>query len=153
MAVFATLPDLVGFVPELSEFNVDASNDLQMASDDILNRLKVSWWTQAASTRMGRENLALDVLQLPPLKVSKLNIPAIKNLTCYRALSAYILPKMSSDLSATGDAFGRKSVHFEKMYASEWETVILLPIYDFDGDGNFEEIERVRVFSRKTLRA
>jgi len=151
--VFATQADLIEFVPDLTEYGLDNTNDLQRASNDVLNRLTVSWWTQAASSRMGRESQVLDALMLPAIKPDRLNAALMVNITCYRALSAYILPKLSSDMAADGDSFGRKSVHFEKMYEAEWNTIRLLSLYDFDGDGNFEEIERVKMQTRRTSRA
>jgi len=152
---YATIADVQMFEPSILDNGIaDFSNELQLATDDLLDTVKTDWWPQAVTRYIGNIGQSQDVnsVAFPILDIARLDILKLKNATVYLALSLYIMPKLSSRRDADGDAFTRKSEHFTKMFKREWDLLGKRAIYDFNNDGQFTDIERARP-ARRLIRA
>lgn len=125
------------------------------ASDDIYNRLVAEWWPDAVSRRYGLLLNSFDVQSnlIPQLDPAFLDTVALEAVTSYRAISHYIMPLLSSDNDANGDMFTRRAARYHDFYLEEWQKLVLLPLYDFNQDTQFTNIERRGPTMKKLLRA
>lgn len=153
---FITDTDLQVFMPDVLTYGISsfATQNLH-ASDDVLNRLINEWWPTAISRRFGLILSTYDVNSplMPTLNQSLLDASSLATLTSYRSLSRYILPMLASDADADGDLFSRRATRYDSFYQDEWQKVLLLPIYDFNQDGQFTNIERRGRPVKRLLRA
>jgi len=151
--MFITESDLQDFIPDIYSYGLNSfTKEIAFAEDDVVNLIKSGWWMDAV-----RKNFLVSESHdiggsfgFYPLDVTKLNAEALKKLTIYRVASGYIYPKLSTFKDVDGDSFSRKADFYKKYYNEEWEIVKKLPLYDFNGDGNFSDLER-RVNSQRTL--
>ena len=115
------------------------TDQIQFATDDVLNKIKSDWWEQVSSP-------------LFTINEDNLNTDALTNLAVYCTLGFYALPFLATERLEKGDSFSRKAKYYRDRYKEEWEVVKLLPLYDFDEDSQFEDSERqgpiVRELSR-----
>ena len=142
MANYAEDTDLQVYETNLLEESGVASfeDQLTLASADILNKIKSSWWTQASPTST-----------ISDFDESKLNVGIIKQLTVYKAFADYIFPKLANFME--DDTFLKKAEFYKEKYREEWDVVKGLPLYDFDGDTEFEDSERRGPIVREVGRA
>jgi len=125
----------------LEEGGVDSYEaQLTLASADILNKIKSSWWPQASPTST-----------ISDFDESKLNVGVIKQLTVYKAFADYIFVKLANFME--DDTFLKKAEFYGEKYREEWDVVKGLPLYDFDGDTVFEDDERRGPITRELGRA
>lgn len=153
---FVTDTDLELFQPDILTFGpATFGAQLIMASDDVFQRLVDEWWPQAIGAFYGLTRSAIDVQYpvLPTLKEASLDKVALRNLVCYRAISHYIMPLLASDADANGDLFTRRAARYQRFYQEEWDKIIDLPIYDFNQDTLFTNIERPIQIARRLRRA
>jgi len=150
---YATNSDLQVFIPKILTFGTtDFGLQLDKASEDVLNLIKADWWPAAVQTRWNAETIDIGPLT-PTIDETKINDAALLNLTCYRAFHHYIFPLLTKDSDADGDNFSRKIDRYRDYFESEWNTVKNLALYDFDGDAQFQDIERRGPTSRRVRRA
>ena len=151
---YAVNADLQVFIAEILDYE-DTESDfgtfLDKASEDVLNLIKAEWWPNAVAARYGNETMDVGVF-LPPLNEDNINDAALKNVTCYRAFYQYIMPYLTKDADEDGDQFSRKIERYTELFADEWATLKLLPLYDFDGDDAFSDTERRGSYGRRTAR-
>lgn len=140
---YATDADLLVIQPNITSFGVVSwLPQLNAASADVLERIKTEWWPEAVTSRFGFQNQAYDINPaFPSFDEAKLNTAAIKNLTIYWALAHYIYPILTKDRD-DADAFSRRMERYQKFYDEEWERVKVKPLYDFNADSQFTDIER-----------
>lgn len=152
MANYATDSDLKDHIESIFDYGPSSfEKDLTKATADVLNKIKAEWWTKAVQSRNGiRETVDYGFL-FPTLNTANLNTAALKSLTVYRAFSAYIFPKMTKFVE--DDVFLRQAEFYADRFKEEWDVVKLLPLYDFDEDASFEDIERRGPMSRRIVRA
>jgi len=151
---FATESDLQDFIPDIfqhgsNNFTADIAN----AEEDVVNLIKSSWYPSAYRSTFISENYDATGSAFIPLDEALLNSAALKKITIYRAASAYIYPKMSTMKDVDGDSFSRKADFYKGMYNDEWDVIKHLPLYDFDEDGNFSDLERRTNNGRRMFRA
>jgi hypothetical protein len=148
--MYADNSDLEDYVSDIFSHGAPSfASELTLASADLLNKVKAEWWPSASQARTAYENT------LSPITLDEayLNTAALKQATIFRALSAYIFPKLSKNVgSADGDVFSAKAEFYRKMYKEEWDTAKMLPLYDFDHDTQFEDIERRGPIPRRVIR-
>lgn len=148
--------DLVEFMPDVLDYGVAsfAAQNLR-ASDDVYNRIFSEWWPTAISRRFGLLMSTFDIQSpiMPTLDPAYLDSVGLKALTVYRAISHYIMPMLASDADANGDLFSRRAVRYDMFYKEEWQKAILLPLYDFNKDTQFTNIERRGRPVKRLLRA
>ena len=129
MANYALDSDLEEYDSTVSEQTIDSFEDqLTKATADILNLVKSAWWPQASG------------LPVSSFEVANLNTEQLRQLTVFKALYSYILPKLAKFLE--GDVFNEKITFYKERFKEEWDVVKNLPLYDFDEDATFEDSER-----------
>jgi len=146
--------DVEAFIPEITSFESPASDFstfYEKASEDVLNLIKAEWWPNAVTKHYGNETIDLGPLT-PSLDEAHINDAALVNLTCYRAFYQYIMPYLTKDDDDDGDAFPRKAERYERAFTEEWAVVKMLPLYDFNQDGQFKDVERRGSYSRRVAR-
>jgi len=141
---YAVDADLVALIPDILEHGVLTwAPELALASSDVLNKIKAGWWPQAVAQTYGALGETVDFgPTAPTLDEANINDAALKLITCYRALEHYIFPKLSADQDDNGNAFTRKAERYANFFQQEWEVIKNLPLYDFNGDAQFTDIER-----------
>jgi len=141
---YATTSDLVALRSDITADVADWSAQLALAESDVLERIKTEWFPNAARSNYGY-GLDLNDWQViqNAFNATYLNTALLKNLTCYRALAAYIYPSLTRDTDDGQDAFSRRAERYASFYAEEWQKVSKMPLYDFDHDSTFEALERV----------
>ena len=139
MADYAQDSDLDNYDETILQQGVASfKNQFTMATADVLNMIKGSWWPKATS------------LPLTSFSEANLNTEALRQLTVYKALYTYILPKLAKFLD--GDTFNEKIKFYKERFQEEWETIKNLPLYDWDEDASFEDSERRGPMSTKVSR-
>lgn len=152
---FITDDDVLQYMPDILDFGQQSFNAQHLkASDDVYEKIFTEWWPNAIIRRYGLTKYRMDILwpTLPTMDVAFLNIPAIKQLTCYRSIGHYIMPMLASNAS-NNDFFMNRATMYQKFYIEEWQKVQRLSLYDFDKDGQFLNIERAGPIHRKVVRA
>jgi len=150
--MFITETDLHDFVPDVYTHGLNSfTKEIAFAEGDVVNLIKSGWWIEAVSKSFFVSELQdFGGFGFYPLDVTKLNSEALKKITVYRAVSGYIYPKLATFKDVDGDSFSRKAEFYKGMYKEEWEVIRKLPLYDFNSDGTFSDLER-RVSSGRTL--
>jgi len=147
--------DLQSVIPDVFSYGIsDFTSALGEAANDVINLIKSSWWPNATRNSFIFETQDVaGALTIAPLDPIYLDSAALRKLVVYRAASAYIYPKLATFQDNDGDAFTRKSEFYRTMYNDEWEVVKQLPLYDFNKDGQFADIERRVNNGRRIWRA
>jgi len=141
MIPYITDTDLAKHVPDINDHNPPSnwSDQIQYGTDDVLNKIKAAWWPQVTDP-------------IYELDESLLNTDALANLAIYCCLGFYALPYLATERDKDGDSFSRKAEYYRGRYNEEWEVVKELPLYDFDGDTQFEDSERQGPIVRELVR-
>jgi len=143
MAIAVTA-DLVALRSDITGHGVsDWAAQLAMSESDVVERVKTAWFPDAARSLFG---YGLDAnsyqVIMGAFDIALLNTAALKNLVCYHAMSYYIYPNLTRDVDDGNDAFSRRAERYKVFYEDEWNRVSKLPLYDFNGDSAFTDIER-----------
>jgi len=143
MAAYANDTDLKTFIPNILKNGVlSFATQLQLASDDVLEMIKVKWWVNAVSSRYALNRETTDwSTYFPKFDETLLNTAQLKNLTCYRALHKYICPMPTNDAD-DADEWTRKEERYKAYFDEEWKKITQMPLYDFNRDSAFSDIER-----------
>lgn len=129
MSNYAQDSDLEKYDSTISQQGIDSfESQFTLATADILNLIKGSWWPNATS------------IPLSSFSETLLNTEQLRQLTVFKALYSYILPKLAKFLE--GDVFNEKITFYKDRFKEEWDVVKNLPLYDFDEDTSFEDSER-----------
>jgi|TARA_B110000977_G_scaffold201857_1_gene299405 hypothetical protein len=125
--MFATNDDLTVYIQDIFDHGVsDWSDELALAETDVTNQIRIRYWDKFE-----------DKAQFDKTKLVETQW---KPATVYRALSAYILPKLST--FRLDDTFMEQTAFYKTQYAEEINTQFQLGIeYDSDGDGSITESE------------
>lgn len=121
MAVFATNQDLMEYAPDVFSQGVDDwTDELAKAQADVVNQVKIKYWQKYHTPG------SLDIELLTASQWTKS--------TVYRALSAYLLPKLAT--FRIDDVFVEQIKFYKERYAEELDTQFALGIeYDTNADG------------------
>ena len=124
---FATNDDLTVYIQDIFDHGVsDWSDELALAETNVTNQIRIRYWDKFE-----------DKAQFDKTKLVETQW---KPATVYRALSAYILPKLST--FRLDDTFMEQTAFYKTQYAEEINTQFQLGIeYDSDGDGSITESE------------
>jgi hypothetical protein len=122
---FADDNDLVTYVPTIFDHGATTfQSELDMAEDDIIREIRVRWYNRRYNRTNWDETL-LDETQWT-------------RATVYRALSAYILPRLST-WRPEGDSFREQVEFYQARYAEELEAEFMEGVrYDYDQDGSID---------------
>lgn len=151
---YAANSDLQVLIPSILDNGVATfAPQLLTASNDVLELIKVNWWVNAVTKNYGFARETVDINPLfPTFDATKVNEAVLVNLTCYRALYQYICPMLTTD-SDTANEWDRKLDRYKEFYSSEWQRLELMPLYDFNNDAQFSDIERRAPRGRRLARA
>ena len=131
---YAQDSDLDTYDKEVRSLSSDTFvNQLNLASGDILNLIKGTWWPSSTN------------ISLSSFDEANLNEAALLQITVFKALGDYIYPSLSQ--FGENDNLKTKADFFKARYLEEWEAIKNLPLYDFDEDASFEDTERPGPFS------
>lgn len=140
---YSTDTDLVQFMPDIRTHGInDFDNDHLEAKNDIDRIIEVKWFQPRLRQRFGKdiELLDGDTDFDPELMLNALT--QLKKASVYRALSEYILPKLSQFQNADGDAFLRRADFFAEKFTQEMDRVLAVGIdYDWDESGTIDDDE------------
>lgn len=133
---FATNQDLQQYTPEIFDQGVDDwSDELALAEDDVVNQVQVRYYNKHHSSI----NFSKD----------RLTAAQWSKATVYRALCAYILPKLST--FRVDDVFLEQLKFYKERYAEELDLQFALGIkYDTNNDGNISAGE-ITEYSQERL--
>ena len=132
---FAQNTDLQQYAPEVFDQGVDDWGDeLALAETDVINAIRINYWNK---------------YETPDLfNSARLTDSQWTKATVYRAMSAYILPKLST-FRPEGDPFMIQLEFYKNRYAEEIETQFALGVeYDHNNDGSVDqasEVERIEL--------
>lgn len=123
--MFATNTDLQKYAPEVFEQGVsDWSVELAEAQSDVENLILMRWFNKFHA----RSNW--DATRLTDAQWTKA--------TVYKAMAAYILPKLST-FRPEGDPFREQLTFYKERFAEEFDLQFGVGIeYDFDNDSVVE---------------
>ena len=149
MAAYAEDFDLKEYDDDIFDHNVSSFEaEIIRASADVLNKIKSEWWPKAIESVSSEDH---DTGLMPAtLDEQYLNTAALKQITIFRALFAYIYPRLSTFID--GDTSREKAAHYKTMFNDEWKVIKGLPLYDFDKDSTFEDTERRGPIGRRLVR-
>lgn len=120
------------------------ADQLAMAEADVIELVKTEWFVEAAKSLYGYGLQGNDYqVVVSQFNIAHLNTSALKNLICYRAMAWYIYPSLTRDTDDGLDAFSRRAERYKAFYEGEWDAIKRMPLYDFNSDSNFEDVERV----------
>lgn len=143
--MIATSYDLLKFRPDILTHGIESWNDqLLLAENLVIERVKTEWFVQAVqNTYIGAMRETVDYNALYPLfDVAYLNKPALITTIVYCALAYFIYPSITKDVDDGNDAFTRRAERYMAFYQDEWNRVSKLPLYDFNKDTSFSDLER-----------
>jgi hypothetical protein len=126
---FATNETLQQYVTDIFDHGVDDFVDeLALAESDVVNQIRIRYWNKFhAAANFDRSRLTLAQWQ---------------KATVYRALHAYIFPKLST--FRVDDVFLEQIKFYKERYAEEMDTQFALGIeYDANGDSDVADSETV----------
>jgi hypothetical protein len=135
---YATNEDLVKLHPTILDHGiVDWTDEIQLAEDDINLIIKTKWFVQEFGSLRTRGMVIAPIFN-PALLVPEQWTKA----TAYRALYAYILPKLST-FRPEGDTFSTAADFFDQRYDEEMDLQLSAGVmYDLNADGTIKESEK-----------
>lgn len=130
---FATNENLHSYAPDVFDQGVDDWGDeLALAETDVVNQIRIRWWNRYEDPTL------FDGTKLTDTQWTKS--------TVYKALYAYILPKLST-FRPEGDPFQTQINFYKERFEDEISVQFGIGIdYDRDGDGSVDantEIDRL----------
>jgi hypothetical protein len=131
MANYATNDDLNALLPSIFDHGVsDFDDELANATADVNRQIEIEWYNR--DFQKGTNRLRFDA--------GLLDAAQWKRATIYRALSAYILPRLSP--FRENDSFQLQMVHYRERYAEEMAAEMAVGVrYDADDSGSVDDTE------------
>ncbi len=135
---FATNTDLQKYAPEVFDQGVDDwTDELSEAQTDVTNMIQYKWWNKVES-RSEFDN-------------TKLSDAQWTKATVYKAMAAYILPKLST-FRPEGDPFREQLTFYKERFEEEFDLQFGLGIkYDYNDDGTIDITTDVEPFDQSRL--
>jgi hypothetical protein len=149
----STDDNLIEYQPDILDYGIDEFTDYHdKARDDILRRLRTEWWVRGKNFKVElgsvRTTYALE------MDDTKLDETQFTKCAVYLVLCEYVLPQLTK-WNATGDEdkFQVMMNHYRKKYDAEFNQILQDGVrYDYDSDGNIEDIEKQPFHSRRMIR-
>ena len=138
---FATNNDLLDYQADIFDHGIDDfTEELAKAEYDVKRKLETDWWNVEVGTR----NRGLTISTTGDFNAARLDATQWTRATVFRALHAYIYPKLST-WRPEGDAFREQLAFYQSRYSEEISAEMALGVkYDFNNDGNNTADERVQ---------
>lgn len=139
---FATNDDLLDYQADIFEHGVDSwTTELASAEYDVLRRIETEWWNVE---RNNSRNRGLIYTVGGTFDATRLIDTQWTRATVFRALSAYILPKLST-WRPEGDSFRELISFYQTRYSEEFSAELAKGVqYDSDDDGSISDSEKVQ---------
>lgn len=130
---FATNNDLLDYQADVFDHGIDDfTEELAKAEYDVLRKIESDWW----NVRNSPNNPSFDAAKLTSTQWTRV--------TVFRALSAYIYPKLST-WRPEGDSFRELQAFYQARYHEEFTAEMALGVkYDYNGDGVIADGDKVR---------
>lgn len=138
---FATNKDLLDYQADIFEHGVDSwTTELASAEYDVLRKIETDWWNVERNYSRRVNYIGLG----GTFDATKLIDTQWTRATVYRALSAYILPKLST-WRPEGDSFRELISHYQTRYNEEFSAELAKGVeYDTNNDNQIDEGEKVQ---------
>jgi hypothetical protein len=138
---FATNKDLLDYQADIFEHGVDSwTTELASAEYDVLRKIETDWWNVERNYSRRVNYIGLG----GTFDAAKLTDTQWRRATVYRALSAYILPKLST-WRPEGDSFRELISHYQTRYNEEFSAELAKGVkYDTNNDNQIDEGEKVQ---------
>ncbi len=135
---FATNTDLQRYAPEVFDQGVDDwTDELTEAQTDVTNMIQYKWWNKVNSRSQFDKNLLVEAQWTKA--------------TVYKAMAAYILPKLST-FRPEGDPFREQLTFYKERFEEEFDLQFGLGIeYDLEDDGEINIETDVNPFDQSRL--
>lgn len=135
---FATNTDLQRYAPEVFDQGVDDwTDELTEAQTDVTNMIQYKWWNKVNSRSQFDKNLLVETQWTKA--------------TVYKAMAAYILPKLST-FRPEGDPFREQLTFYKERFEEEFDLQFGLGIeYDENDDGTIDIETDVNPFDQSRL--
>ena len=135
---FATNTDLQKYAPEVFDQGIDDwTDELSEAQTDVTNMIQYKWWNKVNSRSM------FDKTKLTDAQWTKV--------TVYKALAAYVLPRLST-FRPEGDPFREQLAFYKERFEEEFDLQFGLGIeYDDNDDGTVDLETDVNTFDQSRL--
>ncbi len=135
---FATNTDLQRYAPEVFDQGVDDwTDELTEAQTDVTNMIQYKWWNKVNSRSQFDKNLLVEAQWTKA--------------TVYKAMAAYILPKLST-FRPEGDPFREQLTFYKERFEEEFDLQFGLGIeYDEEDDGTINIETDVNPFDQSRL--
>lgn len=145
---FATNSDLVKYYPTAMDHGVaDWTADLTQAQGDVETLIKTRWFNQEFGQTRTRT-----VVGQPTYNPALLTESQWTRATVYRALSCYILPKLST-FRPEGDAFREQLAFFQNRFDEEFNLQVGSGVeYDLNNDNTVTSSEKFAVEQNRLYR-
>ena len=140
-----TQADLEKFFPDLANYGLGSIADyISYAEADVIDYFSYIWFPNALA-KFSQLNTGTNVnnpkFALPTFDMAKLNINLVKNLITFKCLGDYIFITLMKTTAEGEDSFYARAVYFQDKYEQELARVTNAPIYDFNGDGVFDNLD------------
>jgi hypothetical protein len=138
---FATNANLLDYQADIFDHGIDDfTAELAKAQYDVARRLETDWWNVERNSRSRGINLTTG----GQFDINKLTASQWTRCTVFRALSAYIYPKLST-WRPEGDAFREQLAFYQARFSEEIVQEMAVGVqYDFNDDGTTQANERVQ---------
>lgn len=135
---FATNNDLLTYQADIFDHGIDDfTNELAMAEYDVKRKLETDWWNVEFNTR----TRGVNIISSGVFDADNLVTAQWTRATVFRALAAYIYPKLST-WRPEGDAFRELQNFYGSKYSEEVTAEIAKGVkYDFNSDGTIANSE------------
>ena len=145
---FATNENLVEYYPTAMDHGVGSwTPELTQAQDDVETLIKSRWFNKEFDT--GNRMLVSGTASYNP---NLLTESQWTRATCFRALSCYILPKLST-FRPEGDAFREQLNFFQSRFEEEFNLQLGAGVeYDLNNDNIITEGEKFEVDAMRLYR-
>ena len=120
----------------------DLDSLLAAAEEDVINYFTYNWFPKAWSSYYNTDIVTVNGTSFTPtIDLSKLNTTVLSKLMVYRALGEYIYLSLAKTTNVDEDSFYARALEFQKKYYSELKLLLETPLYDFNGDTQFDNID------------
>ena len=145
---FAVNADLLRYMPTIMDNGVeDWTQELAEAESDVINIIKAKWFFVEFGNQRTR-GMAIQPIYKPELLTASQWTKA----TCYRALTAYILPKLST-FRPEGDSFQKQIDFYDQRFDEEMDIQFSVGVeYDINKNGVISESEKFPVLTNRLYR-
>jgi len=153
MPTYITQADLELYFLDLSQYGlttVDATID--QAETDVINYFSYVWFPNAYKKYLGGnidQSINTNNGTIPPIDLAYLNTDLLKRLMTYRTLGFHLFPSLMKTTTVEDDSFFARAEYFQKQYNEEITLLSGVPLYDFNKDSQFDNLDLNNALSGK----